>query len=173
MVSKNLNFNIFLSLILVPWLTFLAPSWLNLNGILPVWAILFLLPFSLKTGESIGCLLGLFLGLLLDGLSLDMATHIPILILLGFWWGKLGRRGPEIKQSFVLGLLAFVGSIFFGLSLWLQMIFFHSNEFLFIFWGLKNLLSQSFITGLLAPILCTWISFVFGTNLFVKSKRFI
>ena len=79
------------------------------------------------------------------------ATQIPSLVLLGWWWGRLGRKAPPIERSFNLGLLALLGTMLVGGSLMLQK-----------FWmgqlgadALHTLLSQTLLTALLAPMLCS------------------
>ena len=47
-------------------------------------------------------------------------THVPALLLLGWWWGRMGRRAPPIQRSFSLGLLALLGTALLGLTLMLQ-----------------------------------------------------
>ena len=65
-----------------------TPSWLALTGIAPSWEVLWLLPFSLVYGRIAGCFSGLSLGLILDAMSLGDGTQVPVLVLLGFWWGN-------------------------------------------------------------------------------------
>jgi cell shape-determining protein MreD len=109
--------------LLVPWLTLAAPAPLKIAAVAPAWAVLWLLPWALVDGPLSGALAGLGLGLLLDALALGGhagATQIPALMLLGWWWGRLGRRGPPIERSFSLGLLALLGTLLVDLSLMLQ-----------------------------------------------------
>ena len=77
---------------------------------------------------------------------------------LGWWWGRLGRRAPPIQGSFNLGLLAWIGTALVGLSLWLQtlLIQFDSSVSWLHSWGLHTFLAQSLITGLVAPLLVSW-----------------
>ena len=35
----------------------------------------------------------------MDGLHLSGSSQIPALVLLGWWWGRLGRRGQPISGS--------------------------------------------------------------------------
>ncbi|MEB3360575.1 MAG: rod shape-determining protein MreD [Synechococcaceae cyanobacterium] len=106
--------------LLVPWLTLAAPGWLQLGGVAPAWTVLWLLPWSLADGRFSGVALGLALGLLLDGLHPGAVTLAPGLMLLGWWWGRLGRRSATIERSFSLGLLALVGTAFLNLTLMAQ-----------------------------------------------------
>ena len=157
MYRFNLKVFIFLSILLVPLLTFVGSPWINIYGIPPCWIVLWMLPWSLKEGENAAIIAGLAFGLLFDGLSISIGSQMPILILLGFWWGRLGRQGSEIKQSFVLGFLAWFGTLLFGFSNWIQTILFEPSELIFNYWGLQTLLAQSFVTGLLAPLVCSWL----------------
>ncbi|MEO1003227.1 MAG: rod shape-determining protein MreD [Cyanobacteria bacterium J06638_7] len=139
------------TVLLVPLLVLAAPAPLQLAGVPPSWAVLWLLPWALVDGPLSGALLGVALALLLDGLHPGPLTQLPALALLGWWWGRLGRRGPPIERSFNLGLLALLGSALLALSLWLQQ----------LWWGqsgpgaLHTLLAQTLLTGLLAPMLCS------------------
>ena len=137
--------------LLVPLLTLASPAPLKLAGVPPAWAVLWLLPWALVDGPASGGVAGLALGLALDGLQLGPLSQAPALALLGWWWGRVGRRGPPIERSFSLGLLALLGSLLLGASLLLQL----------LWWGqlqqqvLHTLLAQTLITALLAPMLCS------------------
>ncbi|MED5562676.1 MAG: rod shape-determining protein MreD [Cyanobacteriota bacterium] len=146
------------SSLFVPWLTLASPTWLNLSGVGPCWAVLWLLPWALVDGPVSGLTAGLCLGLVLDGLNLGGASQLPALMALGWWWGRLGRRAPPIQGSFNLGLLAWIGTALVGLSLWLQtlLIQFDSSVSWLHSWGLHTFLAQSLITGLVAPLLVSW-----------------
>ncbi len=147
------------SVLMVPLLYLGAPNWLKLSGVTPCWAVLWLLPWALEDGPLSGICAGLFLGLWIDGLSLDGPTYIPTLMLLGFWWGRLGRRGPPIERSYNLGLLGWIGSFFVGLSIWVQIMFIEMNTPLdwIHSWGFYTLLAQSILTGIMAPIIGSWL----------------
>ena len=90
----------------VPLLTLASPAFLKIAGVAPSWAVLWLLPWALVDGPRSGAIAGLSLGLVLDALHLGDATEVPVLLLLGWWWGRLGRLGAPIERSFSLGLLA-------------------------------------------------------------------
>lgn len=169
------------SALLVPLLTLASPTWLSLAGVGPAWPVLWLLPWSLVDGRRSGLLAGLALGLMLDGLQPGPASQIPALLLLGWWWGRLGRLAPPIERSFNLGLLALIGSLLCGLSLMLQWSLWHWSALAAIHpsanspadvqaavlavsgwsWddlsqaGLRILLAQTLLTALLAPMLCS------------------
>ena len=106
--------------LLVPLLTLASPGWLKLAGVPPAWAVLWLLPWALSAGKRAGSGAGLGLGLLLDGLHPGPASMVPGLVLLGWWWGRMGRKAPLIQRSFSLGLLALLGTALLNLSLMLQ-----------------------------------------------------
>ena len=137
----------------VPLLTLASPALLKLGGVPPSWAVLWLLPWALVDGPVSGAVAGLALGLVLDGLHLGGASEVPALALLGWWWGRLGRRGVPIERSFSLGLLALLGTALLGVSLLLQQ---HALGALPLpLAGLHTLVAQSLITALLAPVLCS------------------
>ncbi|TVS04746.1 MAG: rod shape-determining protein MreD [Cyanobium sp. PLM2.Bin73] len=139
------------TVLVVPLLVLAAPAPLQLAGVPPSWAVLWLLPWALMDGPLSGALLGAVLGLLLDSLHPGPLTQLPVLVLLGWWWGRLGRRRAPIERSFSLGLLALLGTALLGASLALQQ----------LVWGLSSpaavhtLLAQTLLTGLLAPMLCS------------------
>ena len=144
------------SALLVPFLQLASPAWMNLDGVPPSWAILWLLPWSLVDGPLAGAISGAAIGLVLDGLSLGDVTQVPALVLMGWWWGRLGRRGPPIQRSLNLGLLAWIGSLILGLSLWIQWLLLGASETLIQSWALQTTLAQALITGLLAPLVGSW-----------------
>lgn len=137
--------------LLVPLLVLAAPAPLQLAGVPPSWAVLWLLPWALVDGALSGALAGLALALVLDGLHPGPLTQVPVLVVLGWWWGRLGRKAPPLERSFSLGLLALLGAALLGGSLWLQQ----------LWWGevnaaaLHTLLAQTLLTGLLAPLVCS------------------
>ncbi len=147
-----------LSGLLVPFVTLLSPKWLSLAGVGPCWAVLWLLPWSLEEGIISAVISGFFLGLILDAISIDGPTLIPGLVVLGFWWGWLGRYGSEIEGTLNLGLLAWLGSVIYSLSIWLQISFIHS-AFLnnpISGWAWQTLLIQATLTAVLAPLISSW-----------------
>ena len=138
------------SALLVPWLTLASPGWLRLDGVPPQWAVLWLLPWSLVEGPLQSVLAGLGLGLLLDAMHPGPLSSLPALVLLGLWWGRLGRC-TRIERSFSLGLLALLGSALVAGSLMLQQWLWQSQDPAAWHTGL----AQSLLTGLLAPVLCS------------------
>jgi rod shape-determining protein MreD len=138
---------------MVPLLTLASPGFLKIAGVAPSWAVLWLLPWALVDGPASGAIAGLCLGLVLDGLHLGLASEVPVLMLLGWWWGRIGRRGVPIERSYNLGLLAVLGSALLGASLFLQL--YWAGQLPLVEAGLHTLVAQSLITGLLAPVLCS------------------
>ena len=152
------NLIYFCSICFLPVLELTSPSWLKIAGIPPLWSVLFLLPIAIDSGPLIGGIIGFYFGLILDAMSLGGVSHLPVLIVLGLWWGRLGKKDGPIDLIFNLGLLAWIGAILFGLSLWVQNIFFHNliSYPLFHSWALFTLFAQSIITALMAPIFSSW-----------------
>ena len=140
----------------VPLLTFFSPSWISIAGVSPRWAELWLLPWALEQGPLAGGLGGFCLGILLDAMNLHGTTQIPSLILIGYWWGRVGRKEEYIYKNFTLGFLAWVGALVNGLFIWLQQIFALKEGVLFVFnaWAFHTVLAGSILTGLIAPLLC-------------------
>ena len=137
--------------LLVPLLALAAPAALQLDGVPPSWAVLWLLPWALADGPLSGAAAGLALALVLDGLHPGPLSQAPALGLLGWWWGRLGRQAPLIQRSFNLGLLALLGAAALGASLWLQQIWRGGGPPA----ALHTLLAQTLITALLAPLICS------------------
>jgi rod shape-determining protein MreD len=139
--------------LVVPLLTLASPAFLKIAGVAPSWAVLWLLPWALVDGPASGAIAGLCLGLVLDGLHLGLVSELPVLTLLGWWWGRIGRRGVPIERSYSLGLLALLGALLLGASVLLQL--YWAGQLPLVEAGLHTLVAQSLITGLLAPLLCS------------------
>ena len=143
------------SALLVPMATMATPPWLGLDGVPPSWAVLWLLPWALVDGPVSGALAGASLGLVLDGLALDGLTQVPALFVLGWWWGRIGRRAAPIQRSFNLGLLAWLGTGLLGVTLLVQLLI-RAESGLVPFlqaWGWHTLVCQTLVTAVLAPML--------------------
>jgi len=143
------------SALLVPLVNLASPDWLAIAGVGPAWAVLWLLPWALVDGPVSGVMAGLGLGLVLDGLSLDGGSQVPALMLLGWWWGRLGRRAAPIQRSLNLGLLAWTGAVVVGLGVLLQLWWRQgfALELAIRSWGVQTLLCQALVTALVAPLL--------------------
>jgi cell shape-determining protein MreD len=138
---------------MVPLLTLASPGLLKIAAVAPSWAVLWLLPWALVDGPASGAVAGLLLGTVLDALHLGNASEVPALMLLGWWWGRLGRRGPPIERSFNLGLLALLGTAVLGGTLLLQLRWQGALPAPQV--AAQILLAQCLITALLAPVLCS------------------
>ena len=136
---------------LVPALTLASPGLLQLGGVGPAWSVLWLLPWALMEGPGSGALAGLALALVLDGLHLGPVSEIPALVVLGWWWGRLGRKGLPIERSFSLGLLALLGAALLGLTLILQGAWLGQLTAPVLY----TWLAQTLLTALLAPMVCS------------------
>ena len=137
----------------VPLLTLASPGFLKIAGVAPSWAVLWLLPWALVDGPASGAVAGLALGMVLDALHLGGASQAPALLFLGWWWGRIGRRGAPIERSFNLGLLALLGTALLGGTLMVQLQWQGAMPALPV--AIQILVAQSLITGLLAPVLCS------------------
>jgi hypothetical protein len=169
-----------LSMLVVPLLTLASPAWLRIYGIPPAWAPLWLLPWALVDGQLSGSVAGLCLGLLLDSLHPGPVSAIPALLLLGWWWGRLGYQGPPIERSFNLALLAMIGTLGLNLSLMAQWAWrswfglrglqesaaarlalpgWHGSDLALA--GVQVLLSQLLLAALMAPVICSLLLLLF------------
>jgi len=137
----------------VPLLSLASPAVLKIAGVAPSWAVLWLLPWALVDGAGSGAVAGAALGMVLDGLHVGGVSQVPVLTLLGWWWGRIGRRGVPIERSFSLGLLALLGTVLLGLSLMLQLSWQGALPLPLAGW--HTLAAQSLITALLAPLVCS------------------
>ena len=163
-LRKNLSF---ISFIFIPILYLWNPNWLAFLGIQPYWPLFWLLPWSIRYGSINGSILGLFLGLTLDSISPDSVfTQIPGLILCGIWFGKLSNCSNVYVAHFRSGLICAIGSLICGSLYFSQVLIrnFSDINTNIYFPSIKNIFSQLFITGLLAPLLCSWLSFLFKTS---------
>jgi rod shape-determining protein MreD len=139
------------TVLLVPLLVLATPAPLKLAGVSPSWQVLWLLPWALVDGPLSGAAAGVALGLISDGLHPGPISEVPAFALLGWWWGRLGRKAPPIERSFSLGLLALLGTALQGLLIWMQQLWWGGNNL----GALHTLLAQTLLTGLLAPLLCS------------------
>jgi rod shape-determining protein MreD len=135
----------------VPALALASPAVLQLGGVGPAWAVLWLLPWALMDGPVSGIVVGTALGLVLDDLQRGAGSVVPALALLGWWWGRLGRRRVVIERSVSLALLAVLGSLLLGGTVVLQQLL--AGHFSAA--SLQVLWAQALLTGLLAPLVCS------------------
>jgi hypothetical protein len=115
-------------------------------------------------GSINGLLCGLFLGIILDSLTLESSfTQIPGLILCGFWFGRIKIHGNILVGHFRYGLICTLGSFLCGTIYFLQILFKNlsdSSFFLFIP-SIQNILAEVFLTGIYAPLICSKLLRVF------------
>ena len=168
-MGKNFKKKISLiSFLFIPIVYFWDPNWLEFLGVQPYWPLFWLLPWSMIYGSFNGLIIGLFLGLILDSLSLDSSfTQIPGLVLCGFWFGKFSISNKTFVGHFRFGLICSVASFFCSSIYFLQILNkYWSDHTIYLYLpSIKNILAQVFITGLLAPLLCSLL-----LKLFQKSK---
>tara|TARA_Y100000589_G_scaffold125400_1_gene119561 strand:+ start:1083 stop:1613 length:531 start_codon:yes stop_codon:yes gene_type:complete len=156
------NYSLF-SFLMIPILSLWSPSWISVMGVQPYWPIFWLLPWSILNGPIKGLILGGIIGIIVDSINNDIYSQVPGLIICGFWFGRIG----ELKNRYQHGLLASLGSLICG-SLYFVQLFvnnFHSNSNLLVSFGLKNIFSQIFLTGLFAPVFSKCLYEMFLKNL--------
>ena len=156
-----------ISFLFIPIVYFWDPNWLEFLGVQPYWPLFWLLPWSMIYGSFDGLIIGLFLGLILDSLSIDSSfTQIPGLVLCGIWFGKLSFSHNSFVGHCRFGLICSIASFFCdSLYLFQILIKYWSDHTIFLYLpSIKNILAQVFITGLLAPLLCTLLLRLFKTS---------
>tara|TARA_Y100001933_G_C18766193_1_gene466195 strand:- start:223 stop:651 length:429 start_codon:yes stop_codon:yes gene_type:complete len=134
-------------------------------GSQPYWPIFWLLPWAVINGSNAGLIMGLILGLILDSINNDLFTQIPGLMVIGFWFGKIGNIRRFYLTPLQYGLTASVGTFVGGLIYLVQLLFnffYEHNMYLAVSYGIKNLFAQVLLTGLLAPVFCFWLSILFS-----------
>ena len=156
-----------ISFLFIPIVYFWDPNWLEFLGVQPYWPLFWLLPWSMIYGSFNGLIIGLFLGLILDSLSLDSSfTQIPGLLLCGIWFGKLNISNNIFVGHFRFGLICCIASFFCGLLYFFQILikYWSDHTILLYLPSIKNIVAQVFITGLLAPLLCSLLFRLFQTS---------
>jgi cell shape-determining protein MreD len=154
-LKKNLSIAIF---IFVPIIFLWHPNWLGFLGVQPYWPLFWLLPWSMINGSRNGIIFGLFLGLILDSLTLDYNfSQIPGLILCGYWFGRIKLHGDVLVGHIRYGLICSVGSFLCGTIYFLQILIpnFSDSNFLLFIPSIHNILAEVFLTGFFAPLICS------------------
>ena len=153
------------SFIFIPFLFLWNPSWFSLMGAQPNWPIFWLLPWAIINGSVKTMLVGLFLGLILDSINNDFYTQIPGLMIAGFWFGRLENINKFKFTKFQYGAIASIGSFICGSIYFIQILldglFEKKISWLFSY-GINNIFSQVLLTGLLAPVFCSWLYLIFS-----------
>ncbi len=164
-VQKNLSL---ISFVFIPIFFLWHPNWMSILGSQPYWPLFWLLPWSMIHGSKNGVLVGLFLGLTLDSISLSSSfTQIPGLILCGFLFGKISISSDFLIGHFRYGLICCFGSLLCSLIYIFQILMQNLPEYeAFLFYpSFKNIFAQVFLTGIFAPIMCSRLF-----NLFINFK---
>ena len=146
--------------IFIPIIFLWHPNWLGFLGAQPSWPLLWLLPWSMMNGSINGLIFALFLGLILDSITLDSNfTQIPGLILCGVWFGRIKIHSDVLIGHFRYGLICSFGSFLCGTLYFLQILFknFSYSYFLLLIPTFKNILAEVFLTGFFAPFICSQI----------------
>jgi hypothetical protein len=120
-------------------------------------------------GSFSGLIFGLFLGLILDSLTLDSNfTQIPGLILCGVLFGRIKFSSDIFIGHFRYGLICCFGSFLCGTFYFLQILLknFSESTILLFIPSLQNILAEVFLTGFLAPFFCSQL-----VRLFISSGR--
>ena len=161
----------FISFLIIPFVIFWNPSWLSLMGYQAYWPIFWLLPWALIHGPYKAMLFGFLLGFTLDTINADLYTQIPGLMICGFWFGKIGNFSQFNNTPLQFGLIAAIGSLICGMLYFCQIVVMHlmDNSPLWLFsFGVQNIFSQVFLTGLLAPVFCKWLFLMFDKKYKLK-----
>ncbi len=166
MLKNNKKILIFLALICLQFCIISAPDWLKINGITPCWPVILLLPFSLKNTPFRSSIASVLLGIFMDSFTIGDVSYVPSFLLLSMLWSTYGLHNKKIQLFLNIGLMAVFGTAFVGFSIWLQKILFYSvlrNNW-FHSWSISVLISEVIITGLVAPLFCSWLLLTYKKN---------
>ncbi len=157
--------------VFIPIVFLWHPNWLGFLGIQPYWPLFWLLPWSMIHGSVNGFIVALFLGLILDSLTLESSfTQIPGLIVCGVWFGRMKKNSDMLLGHFRYGLICSLGSLLCGTLYFLQILFknFQDSNFLLFIPSVKNIFAEVFLTGLFAPLICSQLFRLFS---FIERKH--
>ena len=160
-----------ISFLLIPVIFLWHPNWLGILGTQPYWPLFWLLPWSMINGSYNGSIVGFFLGLILDAISFSGSfTQIPGLILCGIWFGKFSEVDNVLVGHFRYGLICCIGSLLCGSLIFMQLFLkeFSNNDFFLLLPSVKNIFTQVFLTGFLAPFFCSQMFKIFKN---LKEKK--
>ena len=138
-----------LSGMLVLFLSLASPWWLKLQGVPPSWTWRWLRPWAVVEGPWAGDVADLGIGMFLDSLQAPGPTAVPVLVLLGLWWGQFVSARRPLERSTTLGLLALLGTLLLNGSYALQLQW--RGERALAAWQLS--IAQALFTALLAPMI--------------------
>ncbi len=150
--------------IFIPIIFLWHPNWLGFLGVQPYWPLFWLLPWSMINGSINGLIYGLFLGLILDSLTLDSTfTQIPGLGLCGVLFGRIKFHNDILVGHIRYGLICSFGSFLCGTIYFLQILLknFSDDTFLLFLPSVQNILSEVFLTGFFAPLICSQLLRIF------------
>ena len=157
---------IFFTIICFPFLIISCPEWFKINGIMPCWPVVFLLPFSLRSSPWISSSAAILFGILIDSFTVSEASYIPSLFFLSLVWSRYELKNKKIKLILYVGLMSIFGTAVVGISIWAQKIILYSmlrNNW-FHSWSIYVLISEVIITGLVAPFFSSWLFFANRNN---------
>ncbi len=166
MNRNNKKLLIFFTIICLPVFIISSPDWLKINGIPPCWAVVWLLPFSLKNPPWRSAIVAVLLGIFIDSFTVSDASYIPSLLLLSLAWSQYGLHNKKIGLFLNIGLMAIFGTGVIGLSIWTQKVILYTilrNNW-FHSWSIYVLISEVIITGLVAPFFSSWLLFTYKKN---------
>ena len=166
MVKKNKKILIFFGIICLQAYIVISPDWLKINGITPCWPVILLLPISLKNRPWKSAITSILLGVFVDSFTISDVSYIPSLFILSVFFSTYGLHNKKIELFFNIGLMALFGTAFVGLSIWIQKIILYSvlrNNW-FHAWSIYVLLSEVIITGLVSPIISSWLLIAYKKN---------
>ena len=166
MVRNNKKLLIFFTVICLPFFIILSPDWFKINGIMPCWPVIFLLPFSLRNSPFRSSIAAILFGIFIDSFTVSDASYIPSLFLLSLVWSQYGLHNKKIELFLNIGLMAIFGTAVVGLSIWMQKIFLYESlrNNWFYSWSIYVLICEIIITGLAAPFFSSWLLFAFKKN---------
>ncbi len=144
--------------IFIPIIFLWHPNWLGIFGIQPYWPLFWLLPWAMIHGSINGFNFGLFLGLILDSLTLESNfTQIPGLILCGFWFGRIKVHSGILVGHLRYGLICSFGSFLCSFLYFFQILLknFSNSTYLIFVPSVQNILAEVFLTGFFAPFICS------------------
>ncbi len=154
-LTKHLSLICF---IFIPIIFLWHPNWLGFLGIQPYWPLFWLLPWTMIHGSINGLIFSFFLGLILDSVTVDNSfTQIPGLLLCGLWFGRIKIHSDILVGHFRYGLICSIGSFLCGILYFIQILFknFSDSSFLLFIPSVQNIFAEVFLTGLLAPLICS------------------
>ena len=166
MIRNKTKILIFFNTICIPFFIISSPDWLKLNGVSPCWPVVILLPFSLNNSSFRSAACAIALGIFFDSFTIGNASYVPSLFLLSLVWSQYRLHNKKVELFFNIGLMAILGTVVVGFSIWVQKIILYNvlrNDW-FHSWSIYVLISEIIITGLVAPFFSSWLLFTYKKN---------